>query len=349
MAFVPNCVRARREEPARRRPWRRPWRRRGFGSLLVLTGLGLVVAGCGAPAPVIRPPTAPNPVAGTAPDGRGAIRPLAAPTGCRETVSDSTALSTTVINAQPGDVICVQGSIPDTRLVIKTSGTAQAPIKILGDGQSSVHGITVNADYIDISGINALNPDAPGISLSGHNITLENSTSISPRGDDGDALRFWGTNITIRHNTFRDTKNLNGAHADCMQTFAGDPYNSPASQHVLIDSNRCEDIDNTCMIMEGPHSLSGDGSGVGATTDITFTNNYCQNHAAEALQIDDVQNLTITNNDIAGTNDHAFALQNFSTGARVSGNTLSPTIKFEVGMDASSAPGYQGPPPGGNP
>ena len=38
-----------------------------------------------------------------------------------------------------------------------------------------------------------------------------------------------------------------------MQTFATDD-NHPASQNVLIDSNRCEDIDNICLIAEGPNS-----------------------------------------------------------------------------------------------
>jgi hypothetical protein len=330
-----------------RRWWRQPGRRAGL--LPVLLCVGLAAAGCGTSAPTVRPPAATTgPIAGTSPDGRGAIRPLPAPTGCTAVVTDAVSMAAATDSALPGDTICVRGTIADKRLVIKKSGNQGAPIKIVGDGQAVVHGISVDGDYVSISGLNSVNPNAPGISLSGNNITLENSTSISPRGDDGDALRFWGNNITIRHNTMRDTKNLNGAHADCMQTFATDEGHL-ASQHVLIDSNRCEDIDNTCLIMEGPHSLAGDGSGVGASSDVTFTNNYCQNNASEALQIDDVQNLTITNNDIEGNNDHAFALQNLTTGAKVSGNKLNPAIHFEVGMDDSSAPGYQGPPSGGNP
>jgi hypothetical protein len=310
----------------------RPGRRRGpLGLLAALLAAGLVVAGCGAPAPTVHAPAAAaSPVTATSPDGRGAIRPLPAPTGCTSVATDAASLEAATTGALPGDTICVQGVIPDKRLVMKTSGVAGSPIKIVGNGQSTVHGITVNADYVSIAGINAVNPAAPGISLTGNNITLENSTSISPRGDDGDALRFWGNNITIRHNTLRDTKNLNNAHADCMQTFSTDA-DSPASQHVVIDS------------------LAGDGSGVGASSDITYTNNYCQNHASEALQIDDVQNLTITKNDVEGDNDHAFALQNMSTGAKVSGNKLNPAIHFEVGMDDSCLPGYQGPPSGGNP
>jgi hypothetical protein len=320
---------------------------------MTIIGLGCAaiwLAGCGSAPPVVHSTGPAQPVTATSPDGRGAIRPLPAPTGCTTTVIDGSAMMQALRSAVPGSVICARGDISDTRLSIHRSGTAEAPIKILGDGMTLVKGITVEADYITISGVNAMNPAAPGISLHGNNITLENSTSISPRGDDGDALRFWGDNITIRHNTLRDTvPGPNQAHADCMQTFATDA-DHPASQHVVIDSNRCEKISNTCLIVEGPHSLAGDGSGVGVTSDIRWTNNYCQNMASEALQIDDAQNLTVTGNEIAGnTLDHAFALQNKSTGAKISGNKLNPAIQYEVGADSSSKPGYQGPAIGGNP
>jgi hypothetical protein len=316
--------------------------------IIALLSAGAVLAGCTSAPPIVRPSTPSQPVPVTASDGRGAIRPLPAPTGCTHSVFDSGSMGQAVAAAQPGDKICVTGDLSDTRLTINQSGTARQPIQVVGDGRTLVKGISVQADYVTVSGINAINPAAPGISLYGNHITLENSSSLSPRGDDGDALRFWGTYITIKHNTMRDTKNIK-AHADCMQTFATDE-DHPASQHIVIDSNRCEDIANTCLIMEGPHSLAGDGSGVGATANVVFTNNYCQNQASEALQVDDVQNLTITNNNIVGaTLDHAFALQNTSTGARISGNKLNRAINFEVGMDDSSKPGYQGPPIGGNP
>jgi hypothetical protein len=329
-----------------------PWsacRRRLTGTIIALLCAGAALAGCSSAPPVVRQSGPPQPVATTAPDGRGAVRPLAAPTGCTANVIDGNAMRQATAAARPGDKICIIGDVSDTRLTLHQSGTAAHPITLAGDGRTLVKGISVDGDYVSVDGINALNPAAPGISLTGNHITLTNSSSLSPRGDDGDALRFWGTDITIKHNTFRDTKNLNGAHADCMQTFATDA-DHPASQNIDIDGNRCEDIANTCLIMEGPHSLAGDGSGVGATSDVVYNNNYCQNLASEALQIDDVQNLTITNNDIAGTIlDHAFALQNKSTGAKVSGNKLNPQINFEVGMDDTSKPGYQGPPIGGAP
>lgn len=329
--------------------WSPRVRSRAVVVVISLLCVGTALAGCSSAPPVVRQSAPPEPVAVTAPDGRGAVRPLPAPTGCTANVIDGNGMRQAMSAAQPGDKICVTGDISDTRLTIHQSGTAQQPITIAGDGRTLVKGISVDGDYVTVDGINALNPAAPGISLFGNHITLTNSSSLSPRGDDGDALRFWGTYITIAHNTMRDTKNLNNAHADCMQTFSTDA-DHPASQNITIDSNRCEDIANTCLIMEGPHSLAGDGSGIGATENVTYNNNYCQNMASEALQIDDVQNLTISNNEIAGnTLDHAFALQNMSTGAKVSGNKLNPAINFEVGMDDSSKPGYAGPAVGGNP
>ncbi|MBO0849366.1 MAG: right-handed parallel beta-helix repeat-containing protein [Pseudonocardia sp.] len=314
-----------------------------------VTAMAIVIAGCGAPVPNVAPPkVSQSPVPTTSPDNRGAIRPLARPTGCTSTALTSDAMTQAVAAATPGSKICLFGDMGNVRLTVDQSGTAQAPIQVMGDGQTAVHGITVQADYVTISGINSMNAEAPGISLNGHHITVENSTSIAPRKNDGDAVRFWGSDITIRHNTMRNTRNIK-AHADCMQTFATDEEN-PASQRILIDSNRCEDIDNTCLIAEGPNSKAGDGSGVGATTDIRFINNYCDNRAAQALQIDDVQNVVFSNNEIAGPIHHAIALQNKSTGAAVSGNKLkNKSIKFEVGIDDSSRPGYHGPDPGGDP
>jgi hypothetical protein len=67
------------------------------------------------------------------------------------------------------------------------------------------------------------------------------------------------------------------------------------------------------------------------------------------LQIDDVQNMAVHGNEIAGDIDHAFAFQNRSSGVAIGADKLSPRVHFEVGMDGSSRPGYQGPEIGGDP
>ncbi|WP_084212115.1 right-handed parallel beta-helix repeat-containing protein [Pseudonocardia acaciae] len=301
-----------------------------------------VVAGCGGAH------LDPEPVSATAPDGRGAIRPLPAPTHCTRTADTTETMAAALAKARPGDRICLLGDLHHKRLVLNTSGTRKRPIELVGDGRTIVKGITVEASNVRISGLNAVRPRAPGVYLRGNNITLENTTVLSPRGDDGDGIRFFGSYITIRQNTIRDTSHLLGAHADCMQTFATDDKHI-ASEHLKVTRNRCERISNICLIAEGPNPLAGDGSGQGRSADFTFSDNYCENHASEATEIDDVHQVEITHNEIHGRKPMAWSFQNNATGAVVSSNTIDPAITYEVGMDESSKVGYFGPPVGGKP
>jgi hypothetical protein len=309
--------------------------------LAVLLAGGLLVAGCATAGPAGPPDT-------TAADGRGAVRPLPAPSECTTTVREAAAMDSALSEAKPGDRICILGTLDSRRLILRRSGSASAPIQVLGDGNTTVRGITVEASHVVVSGLNAVRPHAPGISLTGDDITLTNSTSISPRFDDGDGIRFFGHHIRIVHNTVRDVRNLNLAHADCMQTFATDDTHV-ASSDVRIEHNRCERISNQCLIAEGPHSSAGDGSGVGESREITFSDNFCEGHAGQALYVDDVRGVTVTGNEITGFSPKAFAFANKSTGARVFGNKIDAGIDYEVGMDDSSRPGYHGPEVGGDP
>jgi hypothetical protein len=276
--------------------------------------------------------------------GAGAVRPAAVTAPCTKR-ADGANLQATMDTAVPGDRICAAGNSP-SRLRVTRSGTPTAPILVLGDGTATVKGLEVKADNVVIAGLNLIGAVAPGAELTGAGITLVNNTITAPRGGDGDGIRFFGNNLRILHNTVSDVKNLQGAHADCMQTFA---TNSPPSQHVLIDSNRCEKIDNQCLIAEGPNSSAGDGSGKGRSSDIVFTHNFCDSQASQAVMIDDVQNVSVTHNNIVGGNEKAFAFDNKSTGAKVNGNILGLHIGFEVGMDNTSKLGYLGPLIGGLP
>ncbi|WP_156993112.1 right-handed parallel beta-helix repeat-containing protein [Pseudonocardia acaciae] len=286
----------------------------------------------------------PEAAAGVELCGAGAVRPAPAQVECGKVV-DGAGLQAAVDAAVPGDRICLQGSSGE-RLKVTKSGTEAAPIQVVGDGQGTIKGINIKADHVIVRGFNVTDPSAPGIEMTGNGITLLNNTVTAPRGADGDGIRFFGTNLKILHNTVSDVRNLGGAHADCMQTFA---TSTPASKGVLIHSNRCEKIDNQCLIAEGPNSSAGDGSGKGESSDIIFTNNFCDSHASQAVMIDDVKNVTVTLNEITGGNKKAFAFDNKSTGAKVNGNRIAQGIGFEVGMDTSSKTGYEGPQVGGAP
>ncbi|MFF7987058.1 right-handed parallel beta-helix repeat-containing protein [Streptomyces sp. NPDC007901] len=198
--------------------------------------------------------------------------------------------------------------------------------------------MTVEADHVVVEGYTLDRPTAPGIEITGHDITVENNTVTRPPGGDG--LRFFGTDLKILHNTILRTSNRYG-HADCMQTFADD---TPPSRRVLIEGNRCEGIDNMCLMAESPHD--GEGDGHGHSSDLTIRDNYCETlKASRTLMFEDVQHATVTGNTFGA----AIGLAIHSTGAHVSGNKASPRIHYEVGIDASSRPGCTGPRPGGAP
>jgi hypothetical protein len=309
--------------------------------LLLTVALGSVLVGCAGPPDL-------DPVHTTATDGRGAIRPLPAPTGCTSTATDPDSLRAGLDAARPGTRLCVLGVMGNTRLTLTRSGSAEAPVEIIGDGHTLVRGITVVGDHIRVEGINSVRAVAPGVELTGNDITLSNCTSISPRGGDDDGLRFFGRNIRIVHNTIRDTLNLDLAHADCMQNFATGP-DSPASHSILIEANRCERIDNMCLVAEGPDSSAGDGSGRGDSADYVYRDNYCESHASQALEFDDIQRVSVLDNTVVTAQDKAISFQNGATGATVRGNDINPATGYEVGMDSSSRADYQGPPPGGRP
>jgi hypothetical protein len=227
-----------------------------------------------------------------------------------------------------------------SRLEITKGGTKEKPLVYDGKGQS-VQGITVEADNVVVQNYKADKPSAPGVELTGNNITLQNVTVTSPQGGDGDGLRFFGNDLKILNNTISGTRNTDGRHADCMQTFAD---GTPASQRVLIEGNRCEQIDNMCLMAEGPND--GEGDGRGHSTDFTVRDNFCETlDASQALMIEDVQRLVVEGNTFAAKPDKAIGLAIHSTDARIGTNTVGKDIECYVGIDKSSRPGYQGPTP----
>lgn len=323
-----------------------------------------VVAGCsGKPSPevnhageprasVIQIPDQTVGLAATAPDGRGAIRPLPALTGCTATATDSTSAQDALRKAAPGATICITGDLRNWFMRILYSGSVQAPIHVVGDGQTRVGSIEVEAENVIIDGFTVLNGKSPEIQMTGSNITLRNTVARNPTSPGSDNVQMAGNNITISHNTLGDNSgnggnaNRGGTKANCIDVFS-DKDQQTSSHNVRIDSNRCENTALNCLRVVGPPSTQL-GSDDRPTSDISFTNNYCQTRGRAAVTVDNVPNMTITGNDVAPV-DHAWGLQNHSTGANISGNTLAPGTRYEVGMDDSSQENYQGPPVGGDP
>lgn len=227
-----------------------------------------------------------------------------------------------------------------SRLHITAGGTPDHP-RVYSGGGRSVPGIDVDADWVVVDGFTLERPSAPGVEIRGNHVTLKNTRITAPQGGDGDGIRFFGDYLAIEHNTISQTSNRDGAHADCMQTFSSD---SPPSNHVRIEGNRCEKIDNMCLMAEGPND--GEGDGKGHTTDFLIKDNFCETLvASQTLMFEDVQQATITGNTFAAGPDHAIGLAIHSTGAHVEGNRVDPSIPCEVGIDDSSREGYTGPEP----
>ncbi|GAA5156857.1 hypothetical protein GCM10023321_33600 [Pseudonocardia eucalypti] len=349
-------------------------------ALVILAVVGLVVGGTAlvrtnlfkddastnpplaAPPPPAAPPApAPDAAAKAAEEARqkakkqaeAAKKPAPAPgsaqptlANCTKKVSDGAALNAALASASPGQKICAVGNMGGTRLSVKKGGTAAAPIQVVGDN-TTVKGITVDTNNVVLAGFNSVGGEAPGAELTGNNITFRNNKVSKPTGGDYDGMRFFGNNLKILNNTISDINpGGSGAHADCMQTFTS---GRPSSLNVTIDGNRCERVDNMCLMAEGPGDVGDGGGGDGTSANWTFSNNYCDTHAGQALMIEAVQNVTVKGNNIVGKVDKAFAFDIGSTGAKVLGNKLAAGIGYEVGMDSSSKKGYQGPAVGGAP
>jgi hypothetical protein len=282
-------------------------------------------------APRSRAATAP---AGNAPAGVRPVRPA-----CRGNAG----------SPSPGDVICFTGDL-DAPLKISKGGTATAPVVYSGNGSTRVPGITANADNVVIQGFVSDGADSAGIYASGRNVVIQDNTvtNVKHTDDDLDAIRFFGDGSKVLHNFVHDVEgssDIGGSHVDCMQTYA---TSRPGSSDVVIQGNRCEGIRAQCLMAEGPNAdtASGKGGGgEGVSRNWLFDGNYCDAHAeAQSVAIQDIQNVTITNNTMAGKATKAFALGQDSTGAVVRGNTIGEGYGREVGFDDDSArEGYQGP------
>ncbi|WP_051342436.1 right-handed parallel beta-helix repeat-containing protein [Pseudonocardia spinosispora] len=273
--------------------------------------------------------------------GEGATRPIPVPGHCAKKVTPAT-IQAAVDAAKPGDRFCVFGSSKD-RIVVERTGAVQVPITITGDGRGTQAGITLDANNVTVENFNFAE-SAPGMDVLGNHLTLRNNTVTHPVGEDYDGVRFFGDDMKIYKNTISRITNTEEAHADCMQTFSSD---TAPSQRVIIDNNRCEKTDNQCLIVEGPND--GEGDGIGHTSDIVFSRNFCEAGASQAVMLEDAQRVSIVLNDIRGDLDKAFAFDIGSTFGKVIANKIAPNISYEVGMDDTSRPGYIGPEPGGPP
>lgn len=274
----------------------------------------------------------------------GIRRPLSAPANPTVTVTSGSALQGVLDNAAPGDLIYLRGDLGSADVDLNNSGTAGNPIKIVSDGTAKFKGLDVNADYVELKGFNIVQGNGGSLSIKGNNILIEDVLVDSPGdGQNGDACRFWGSFLTFRHCTFRNTNNDYG-HADAMQNYSTST-SFPRTHDILIENCSMEDIDNIGVIMEGPDSSYGDGDGQGDTYNVTIRGCYFQARSAQAIWFDDVQDWTVVDCVFDEGPHHALGVTNGSTGGTLENNQYHSSIGCRIGMDSSSNNNYTGPEP----
>ena len=327
------------------------WVRARYRLPVVGVFLAVLVAGCGTQATPETAPLAP-PASVPVPGGGGVARALPAQTGCATTIRDNgAAMVQALAHAAPGQRICLTGYMGTTALELDRSGTVGAPIDVLGDGAVTVANIIVRADNVIVEGVNAqyspsqttetADPEVAGISVTGNNVDIRNDTWTSSPGWAAPGIEFWGSHINIQHNTLLEQVSPYSSSSACMETSAN-VAGKPATAHVVIDSNRCDETGGTCLTAYGP-AQGPPGTGVDPISDIAYTNNYCNSQGDPAILLNNAQNSTIIGNRFVGPFINAISLQNNSTGAHVNNNNMPGSVMRAVDLNSSSATNYQGP------
>lgn len=188
-------------------------------------------------------------------------------------------------------------------------------------GGLSLRGAGLNAHQNDVrnarrSGINCActdstidsnvvdGTDGTGIWVSGERITVRRNTvsgSVRREAADADGVRFFGTGIRITENTVHDISATGypagqAPHPDCFQTYT---TNAPPTYDVLISGNRCQRVDEQCLIAAGRYGDPGVPAG---HRSITFTDNFCDVGGAQAVSLRGYPHVDIGDNTIGGPN-----------------------------------------------
>jgi hypothetical protein len=143
------------------------------------------------------------------------------------------------------------------------------------------------------------NADGTGILIEGQGDTAQNNDVSGSRkrtATDADGMRFFGTNLKLLGNNVHDISQQGypagkQPHTDCFQTFDSD---SPTTYGVLIENNKCVNVDAQCLIASGTERHNA-GVPPGQIA-IQFLNNYCQSGADQAIYLEGYPDVVIRGN-----------------------------------------------------
>jgi hypothetical protein len=193
--------------------------------------------------------------------------------------------------AAPGDTLCFAGvDLADVDLTMVRPGTANAPIRLISDGQTTVHQLHILADYVVIQGFTIVG--GGGLLLEGTGIVAQKNTvrdtahggiicascidsvieanTVLHAGTTGISIS--GQRITVRENLVSATVPADDGDADGVRFFG--------TGHRII-SNVIRDI--PARGSAHPDCFQTFDTGRPATFDIEIVGNTCQKVAENCL------------------------------------------------------------------
>ncbi len=193
--------------------------------------------------------------------------------------------------AAPGDTLCFAGvDLADIDLTMVRSGTADAPVRLISDGQTTVHQLHILADHVVIQGFtivgggelllegtgivaqkNMVRDTAHGgiICASCIDSTIEANTVVHAATT---GISISGQRITVRENLVSATVPVDDGDADGVRFFG--------TGHRIV-SNMIRDI--PAKGSAHPDCFQTFDTGRPATFDVEIVGNTCQNVAENCL------------------------------------------------------------------
>ena len=217
----------------------------------------------------------------------------ALPADCTHTITQADDVKAALDAATAGSILCFSGDdLTDTTVIMTSSGTAAAPIRLVSDG-AIVAEVQIKANYVTVDGFTVTG--GGGVLLEGTGITARNNTvhdthqggiTCDPCTDSTiefntmrhaatNGIDITGTRITVHANTISDTVAADGGDADGMR-FYGNGHR--------ITNNTVSDIS-----AEGyanpphPDCFQTLDNSKPPTFDVVISHNICRNVDAQCL------------------------------------------------------------------
>ncbi|MGH3765053.1 MAG: hypothetical protein ACRDS0_06565 [Pseudonocardiaceae bacterium] len=257
--------------------------------------------------------------------------------------------------AVPGDTLCFAGvDLADVDLTVVRSGTATAPIRLISDGQTTIHQLHILADHVVIQGFTIVGGGE--LLLAGTGIVAQKNTvrdtvhggiicaecidstiaanTVTHVATTGISIS--GQRITVRENLVSATVPVDDGDADGVRFFG--------SGHRII-SNMIRDI--PAKGAAHPDCFQTSDTGHPATFDVEIVGNGCQNVAENCLLATGdesgngeappgARSITFTGNTCATTGEQGVTLRRWPHADLRKNQFSGPNLKRGILISAGS-------------